>query len=143
MLYVIANQYLYHTYCQYGHLGLSTNYRGITLTAIHEATKIYNKMLLNRVQSSFNDVLRKAQNGFHQKMINNWSNTGSETDHRRKRAKNLPSVVSFVDFLKAFNSIEVKWNKLCQHMAFHIEQSQETNIQSQANWSTNELKLEH
>ena len=45
-----------------GDLGLTTNYRGITLTA--HAAKIYNLLLLNRIQPKMEKVLRKNQNGF-------------------------------------------------------------------------------
>ena len=47
-----------------GNLGKAENYRGITLISI--AAKIYNLMLLNRIQPSIETVLRRNQNGFRQ-----------------------------------------------------------------------------
>ena len=41
-----------------GDLGIASNYRGITLTPI--AAKIYNTMLLNRIQPKIEKVLRKS-----------------------------------------------------------------------------------
>ena len=43
-------------------LGLAKNYCGITLTSI--AGKNYNALLLNRVDSEIEKILRKNQNGF-------------------------------------------------------------------------------
>ena len=54
-----------------GDLGLTANYRGITLTAI--AAKIYNLMLLNRIRPAIEKVLRRNQNGT--------INTRSDTYH--------------------------------------------------------------
>ena len=45
-----------------GDLGVVNNYRGITLTAI--SAKIYNTLLLNRIQPALEPILRKNQNGF-------------------------------------------------------------------------------
>ena len=43
-------------------LGIPSNYRGITLIAI--AVKIYNKLLLNCIQSEVKKILCKSQNRF-------------------------------------------------------------------------------
>ena len=45
-----------------GDLGLASNYRGITLTSI--AAKIYNALLLNRIQPEVDKILQRDQNGF-------------------------------------------------------------------------------
>ena len=45
-----------------GDLGLTTNYRGISLTAT--AAKIYNKMILERIRPHLDPILRINQNGF-------------------------------------------------------------------------------
>ena len=86
-----------------GDLGLTKNYRGITLTPI--AAKIYNSLLLNRIQPEIEKVLRKNQNGFRRER----STVGQILTVRRViegvRAKNLQAVLLFVDFSKAFDSI--------------------------------------
>ena len=45
-----------------GDLGLTNNYRGITLTSI--AAKIYNALLRSRIEPKIEKILRKNQNGF-------------------------------------------------------------------------------
>ena len=45
-----------------GDLSIASNYRGITLSS--SASKIYNKMLLNRIRPILDEKLRTNQNGF-------------------------------------------------------------------------------
>ena len=84
-------------------MGVVTNYRGITLTPI--AAKIYNAMLLNRIQPELEKVLRINQHGFRK----NSSTSGQILTVKRilegVRAKNLNAVLLFVDFSKAFDSV--------------------------------------
>ena len=86
-----------------GDLGLTKNYRGITLTSI--AAKIYNALLRNRIEPKIDNILRKNQNGFRR----NRSTTSQILTIRRilegVRAKNLQVTLIFVDFTKAFDSI--------------------------------------
>ena len=86
-----------------GDLSLATNYRGITLTPI--AAKIYNSMLLNRIQPEVEKVLRRNQNGFRKSR----STVGQILTVRRiiegVNANNLEAIILFVDFSKAFDSI--------------------------------------
>ena len=86
-----------------GDLGLVTNYRRITLTPI--AAKIYNAMLLNRIQPELKKVLRINQNGFRK----NRSTSSKIMTVRRilesVRVKNFNAVLLFVDFSKAFDSV--------------------------------------
>ena len=86
-----------------GDLGLTKNYRGITLTSI--AAKIYNALLQNRIEPEIDNILRKNQNGFRR----NRSTTSQILTIRRilegLRSKNLQAKLLFVDFTKAFDSI--------------------------------------
>ena len=86
-----------------GDLGVASNYRGITLISI--AAKIYNSMLLNRIRPYIDPILRRNQNGFRQ----NRSTSGQILTVRRiiegVKAKNLPAVLLFIGFSKAFDSI--------------------------------------
>ena len=86
-----------------GDLGLATNYRGITLTAI--AAKIYNLLLLKRIRPAMEKILRPNQNGFRPKR----STVGQILTVRRLiegvKAKNIKCVLTFVDFTKAFDTI--------------------------------------
>ena len=86
-----------------GDLSNTENYRGITLTSI--AAKIYNSMLLNRIQPTMEKILRKNQNGFRKGR----SATSQILTIRRiiegVKNKNLTAALLFVDFSKAFDSI--------------------------------------
>lgn len=86
-----------------GDLGVTKNYRGITLTAI--AAKIYNAMLHNRICPEIENILRKNQNGFRKSR-----STVSQILTVRRiiegvKSRNLEAVLLFVDFSKAFDSI--------------------------------------
>ena len=86
-----------------GDLGLTKNYRCITLTSI--GAKIYNAQLRNRIESKIDNILRKNQNGFRR----NRSTTSQILTIRRilegVQAKNLQAIILFVDFTKAFDYI--------------------------------------
>ena len=86
-----------------GDLGLTKNYRGITLRSI--AAKIYNTLLRNRIEPKMDNILRKNQNDFRK----NRCLTSKILTLRRilegVRAKNLESTIWFAEFTKAFDSI--------------------------------------
>ncbi len=87
-----------------GDLSNPTNYRGISLTPI--AAKIYNKMILNRIRPYIDPMLRPNQNGFRK-----GRGTISQILTIRRiiegvKAKNLKAILTFIDFKKAFDSVD-------------------------------------
>ena len=86
-----------------GDLSLMTNYRGISLMSV--AAKVYNKILLNRIRPLVDPLLRNNQAGFRQ------GRSCSQQIHILRRIMEgfkeyqLPLTVTFVDFKKAFDSI--------------------------------------
>ena len=86
-----------------GDLTKTDNYRGISLTSI--VSKTLNKMLLNRIKPSLEEVLRDNQNGFRPGR----STTSHILTLRRimegAKAKNLRATMVFIDFKKGFDSV--------------------------------------
>lgn len=86
-----------------GDLSMMTNYRGISLMSI--AAKVYNKILLNRIRPHVDPLLRKNQAGFGP------GRSCAQHIHILRRIMEhfkeyqLPLTVTFVDFKKAFHSI--------------------------------------
>ena len=80
-----------------------TNYRGISLLSI--AAKAYNKILLNRIRDEVDPILRKNQAGFRP------GRSCDQQIHILRRVLEgfrdyqLSFVVTFIDFKKAFDSI--------------------------------------
>ena len=86
-----------------GDLSNTNNYRGISLICI--VAKMYNRLILNRIRSVIHLKLRINRNGFHVK-----KSTATQILTLRRiiegvKAKNLPSIITFIDFKKAFDSI--------------------------------------
>ena len=84
-------------------LGIAKNYHGITLISIVD--KIYNVLLLNRIEAASEKVLGKNQNGFRRnrsttsQILTIWQILEGVC------AKNLEATLLFVDFFKAFDSV--------------------------------------
>ena len=86
-----------------GDLSNTNNYRKISLKCI--LAKMYNKMILNRIRAVISPGLRMNQNGFRPKR-----STVAQTLTLRRiiegvKANNLPAIITFIDFKKAFDSI--------------------------------------
>jgi len=89
-----------------GDLTLMTNYRGITLMSI--AAKVYNKILLARIRDHVDPILRRNQAGFRP------GRSCAQQTHILRRiiesfqSYQLPLTITFIDFKKAFDSINRK-----------------------------------
>ena len=86
-----------------GDTSLPSNYRGISLNAI--AAKLYNKMLLNRIQPHVDKLLSWTQNGFRKSRSTLYNILTLRRIIEGLKSKNLPLAIVFIDFSKAFDSI--------------------------------------
>jgi len=89
-----------------GDLTRCTNYRGISLNQI--ASKVYNRLILNRIRPTIDSLLRPNQNGFRP-----GRSTSSHLLALRRIIEELQNhkkeaVITFIDFKKAFDSIDRK-----------------------------------
>ena len=94
----------FHSVPQKGNLKLTDNYRVISLTQV--AAKVYNRLLLNRIRPTIDEVLSPNQNGFHTDR-----STAAHILALRRLVKELKNhqkeaVLLFIDFKKAFDSID-------------------------------------
>ena len=86
-----------------GDLSKGNNYRGISLSSL--VAKTYNRMILNRIRPAIEPHLRINQNGFRPGRT-----TTSQILALRRliegiKDKNLPAIIIFIDFKKAFDTI--------------------------------------
>jgi len=91
-----------------GDLSKCDNYRGIALMST--VAKLYNKVLLYRIRPILDKILRPTQNGFRPKRSTTQQVlalrilTEACSNHR-----DSPLIVTFIDFTKAFDSINWKY----------------------------------
>ena len=86
-----------------GDLSKTDNYRGISLTCI--IAKVFNRMILNRIRGAIDPKLRDNQNGFREKRSTVAQILALRRIIEEVKRNNLPSVLTFIDFKKAFDSI--------------------------------------
>ena len=86
-----------------GDLSNTNNYRGISLTCI--LAKMYNRMILNRIRSVIDPKLRTNQNGFRPERTTVAQILTLRRIIEEVKANNLPAIITFIDFKKAFDSI--------------------------------------
>ena len=78
------------------HQGRTKNCKDINLIAI--AVKVYNALLLRRIQSEVEKILRKKAKRFSKTSINNFLDSDYSLNHRRNTCKNLEITLLF-DFI--------------------------------------------
>ena len=86
-----------------GDLSNTNNYRGISLICI--IAKLYNRLILNRIRCVIDPKLRYNQNGFRPKRTTVAQVLALRRIIEGVKANNLPAVLTFIDFSKAFDSI--------------------------------------
>ena len=93
-------------------LRIAENYRGIILTSI--MAKIYNALLLNRIEPETEKILWKNQNVIRRNRSKTSQILSISRILERVRAKNLEATLLFVDFSKAFDSIDWEMKQMLQ-----------------------------
>ena len=79
------------------------NYRGISLAPV--AAKLYNRLILNRIRPALEPHMRYNQNGFRPKRTTTAQVLALRRIIEEVRKNKLPSVMVFIDFKKAFDTI--------------------------------------
>lgn len=86
-----------------GDLSKTDNYRGISLICI--IAKMYNRLILNRIRGALDVKLRHNQNGFRPKRTTVAQILALRRVIEGVKANNLPAILTFIGFKKAFDSI--------------------------------------
>ena len=100
-----------------GDLSDVNNYRGISLSSI--ASKITNKMILNRIQPTVDKLLRNNQNGFRPGRGTIAHILAIRRLIEGIKTKNIQSIITFVDFKRLSTaSTEQFYSKFSRFMEF-------------------------
>ena len=86
-----------------GDLSKGGNYRGISLSSL--VAKTYTRMILNRIRPALEPHLRKNQNGFRPRRTATSQILALRRIIEGVKNKNLPAIITFIDFKKAFDTI--------------------------------------
>ena len=86
-----------------GDLSDPKNYRGISLSSL--VAKALNRMILNRLKPDIENILRRNQNGFRPGRSTVQQILVLRRIIEGVKSRNLPAVMTFIDFKKAFDSI--------------------------------------
>ena len=86
-----------------GDLSKGGNYRGISLCSL--VAKTYNKMILNRIRPAIDPLLRINQNGFRPGRTTTSQILALRRIIEGVKDMNIPAVITFIDFKKAFDTI--------------------------------------
>lgn len=86
-----------------GDLSDPKNYRGISLSSL--VAKSLNRMVLNRLKPKIEEVLRRNQNGFRPGRSTVQQILVLRRIIEGVKSRNLPAVLTFIDFKKAFDSV--------------------------------------
>lgn len=86
-----------------GNLSKPENYRSIALASI--TAKLYNKLLLWRLTPVIDPLLRKNQNGFRRGRATSTHIMALRRLTELARLRDSPTVFTFIDFVKAFDSV--------------------------------------
>eukprot|EP00111_Clytia_hemisphaerica_P004088 TCONS_00011696-protein len=89
-----------------GDLTKTDNYRGISLSQV--SAKIYNRLILNRRRPKIDKVLRPNQNGFRSSRSTSSQILALRRIIEEMKDHKMEGVVTFIDFRKAFDSIDQK-----------------------------------
>ena len=99
-----------------GDLTLCTNYRGKSLS--HIASKIYNRLILNRIRPVIDRLLRPSQNGFRPGRSTSSHLLALRRIIEKLRNHKKEAVITFIDFKKTFDSID--WSKMLKILVAYV-----------------------
>ncbi len=92
----------YPFFLQQGDLGITKNYKGITLTVL--AVKVFNPLLLIRIQPEIDKILQKMRTALKKNRFRFLQILTIRQIIEGVRVKCLEATLLFIDFFKAFHT---------------------------------------